>query len=199
MIQYTRELKTNIENIKNTPGILDVRVSLPEHFITRQTGVECLKFTLVGEHGELYLYVPKELCMHNVAEITDAMIEEWTLPLKEGYVKEYYFEEKPRRFIDPQQENFNHLDGGVAITELDENQAKLVEDLIAVDGIGQVTLKEVVDPYMKKLCNCNNPILVCCTPEDVTKGVLYKVLVPEISHNDNTTFETIVENIKKLM
>lgn len=199
MIQYTEQLTKNIDNMKKVPGILDVQVSEPEDFITQQTVVDCLKFTLTGAHGIMELYVPEDLCMNQVADINDNMIEEWTLPLKEGYVKEYSFETVARRFIDVEHQNFNHLDGGIPITQLNENQIKLVEDLVAIDGIGQVTLKTVVDPYLKQLANCSNPILVCCTPEDTSKGILYKVLVPEVSHDDTTTFDTVVDNIKNLI
>jgi hypothetical protein len=199
MIQHTQQLDANINIIKSVPDILDVQVSVPEDYITQQTVVECLKFLLIGEHGKMELYVPKELCMHSVVETNDDMIHHWTLPLKKDYVKQYSFETIPRRFIDIEHQNLNQLDGGVPITTLSDNQQHLINDLIAIDGIGSVVLKTIVDPDVKALANCANPIMVCCTPEDVSLGIMYKVIVPEVSHDDSTTFHTIVENLKSIM
>jgi hypothetical protein len=199
MIQYTEQLNQNIANMKNIPGILDVQVSEPEDFITQQTIVSCLKFKLIGSHGSMELYVPKDLCMNVVAPITDEMVQQWTAPLKDGYVKQYTFETITRRFIDVENENFNQLDGGVTINTLSDEQQTLVNNLIAIDGIGAVTLKNVVDPDLKELANCSSPILVCCTPEDISKGVKYTVLVTNYCYTDTTSYDSLVENIKSLM
>lgn len=199
MIQYTEQLNQNIANMKNIPGILDVQVSEAEDFITQQTVVECLKFKLIGAHNSMELYVPKELCMNVVAPITDEMVEQWTAPLKQDYVKQYTFETVTRRFIDIENENFNALDGGVAISTLSAEQQVLVNNLIAIDGIGAVILKNVVDPDLKELANCSSPILVCCTPEDISKGVKYTVLMPNSCYMDMSSYDAFVDNIKSLM
>lgn len=199
MLQYTSQLKRNISNMKNVPGIVDVRVFEAEDFITQQTNVKCLKFLFIGTHGRMEIYVPEELCMHHVFDITNEMIERWTAPINEGYVKEYKFESMPRRFIDLETQNFNRLDGAIPITNPTEEQQNLIEMLNSINEIDRVVIQKIVDPQLKILANCANPVLVTCHPVGTNSNRIYEFIVPEMVYINVENHETSLQTLRNLI
>ena len=132
--------------------------------------------------------------MEEVAPFNDEMVHQILLPLQPDYHNTYSFFTTVKRFIDLEHVNFNHLDGGVPVETLTEEQQALVDMLNSIEGITGVVIKDIVDPSLLPFVECDAGIIVQCSTPDASK--VLKFMLPKVIHSDVETFDTLKLDVK---
>ena len=145
----TPEFQTNIELLKNVPGVTSVLVEETNEHIERQLGgVDCYSVTLTNDNGKsVSMIVPIDLCHGTDFVLTEDLLTHFRNHFDKHATR--IQNEQLSFFVSPKSQELIQLDGRKIITEPSQEQRSFIDFLLAnVDGCLDVVLSSVIDPVL---------------------------------------------------